>query len=157
VRKSKRKLKPARPKPARKQKAAEPTPTHVLRYTPTEAERRQAEAVRKQVEQLEPGRRLIDQILYWRDFGCRQSPSKPVPQPDKPEPTPVRESKPPRSKPGPRPNMDWPTYVENAVKELIRSGKPIPTAAYFCQLCEDELGYQPDIRQMQRLLRSLRA
>ena len=76
----------------------------------------------------------------------------------KPEPTPARASKPlPRRKPGKRPKKDWPTFVKDKVRDLKRSREPIPTAAAFCQLCENALKYQPDIRQMQRLLKKLRA
>jgi hypothetical protein len=32
----------------------------------------------------------------------------------------------------------------------------MPTAAQMCQFCQDTLRWQPDIRQMQRLLRDLR-
>jgi hypothetical protein len=166
-----RKPKPARPTPARKQKSAEPNPERI--YSP-DAE--MAQILYEAAQQPQPPH--IDDILRLRRAEVAQAfaaevrvvpgnpapppetqlPDKPTPPPHKPEPTSVRESKPlPRRKPGPRPKKDWPTHVKNKVRSLKQSGKPIPTAVAFCQLCEDERGYQPDIRQMQRLLKGLRA
>jgi hypothetical protein len=79
-------------------------------------------------------------------------PSKPAPQP-----APRRESKPlPRRKPGPRPTNDWKAFITAKVREFKRRHKPIPPAKFFCQLCEDKLGYQPDTSHMNELLRNLR-
>ncbi|MCS3497489.1 hypothetical protein M2189_003552 [Bradyrhizobium japonicum] len=80
------------------------------------------------------------------------------PEPACPEAKPKQDRKPlPRRRPGKQPTKNWPTFVAGKVRDLKRAHKPIPTAASFCQLCENELDYQPDVRQMQRLLRGLRA
>ena len=68
-----------------------------------------------------------------------------------------------RSKPGPRTRTptpetkeDWPLHI---ARELIRralAGEQWPTAASMLQFCENNWGWQPDIRQMQKLLKFLR-
>ncbi|MGO4506030.1 hypothetical protein AB4Z51_03350 [Bradyrhizobium sp. 2TAF36] len=120
----------------------------------------------EQRAKLDKARRAIDDYVAIRDNQKRppwaEGPQK-LASPDakaksKPEPTPARASKPlPRRKPGPRPKKDWPKFVKKKVRSLKLSGKPIPTAPAFLQLCENELEHQPDIRQMQRLLKALRA
>jgi hypothetical protein len=62
----------------------------------------------------------------------------------------------PRRKPGKRPTNDWPTHVARELIRRARAGEQMPTAAQMCQFCQDTLRCQPDIRQMQRLLRDLR-
>jgi hypothetical protein len=60
-----------------------------------------------------------------------------------------------RRKPGPRRKWDWDRLIAREVIRYVRAGKKIPAAAKFAQLCEDEFGYQPDIREVQKLLRKL--
>jgi hypothetical protein len=62
---------------------------------------------------------------------------------------------PARRKPGPETKHDWPIHVAIEVIRIIRAGERMPTAAKMAQHCEDTLGFQPDIREMQRLLRRL--
>ena len=61
-----------------------------------------------------------------------------------------------RRKPGKRPTKDWPTHVARELIRRARAGEEMPTAAQMCQFCQNTLCWQPDIRQMQRLLRDLR-
>jgi hypothetical protein len=68
---------------------------------------------------------------------------------------PVDEPKPQRRKPGPEPTADWPMRVARELIRRARAGEKMPTARQMCQWCEDNVGYQPDIRAMQRLLREL--
>jgi hypothetical protein len=72
-------------------------------------------------------------------------------------PSPERrpDENPSRRKPGPQPRHDWPTRV---ARELIRralAGEKTPTAPDILKYCGRELGWEPDIRAMQRLLREL--
>jgi len=63
----------------------------------------------------------------------------------------------PRRKPGPKPKHDWKTQVTRELIRRARAGKRDPTAPEMLQWCENNLGSQPDIRQMQKLLRDLLA
>jgi hypothetical protein len=66
------------------------------------------------------------------------------------------EISPQRRKPGPQPRKNWKLYVAAELHRIVEiEGKQPPVAADFAQLCEDKLGYQPDIREVQRLLRQL--
>jgi len=58
-------------------------------------------------------------------------------------------------KPGPKPRYDWPTQVARHLINLIRSGKPEPTPQEMAQHCVDTLGYEPDFRELQKLLKKL--
>ena len=57
--------------------------------------------------------------------------------------------------PGPKPRYDWPTQVARHLINLIRSGKLEPTPQEMAQHCVDTPGYEPDIRELQRLLKKL--
>lgn len=62
----------------------------------------------------------------------------------------------PRRKPGPQPTENWKLYVAAELHRIVEiEGKQPPPASHFAQLCEDNLGYQPDIREVQKLLRHL--
>jgi hypothetical protein len=58
-------------------------------------------------------------------------------------------------KPGKKPKHDWPKHVARHVIQIIRSGQDIPTARDIAQWCEDTLDYQPDISELQKLLKFL--
>jgi hypothetical protein len=62
---------------------------------------------------------------------------------------------PTKRRPGPLPTEDWPKHVAREIVRALRGGKPIPTAAELAQSCEDNLGYQPDIRAVQRHIEHL--
>jgi hypothetical protein len=66
------------------------------------------------------------------------------------------EMSPPRRKPGPQPKKNWKLTVAAELHRIVEiEGKQPPPAAHFAQLCENKLGYQPDIREVQKLLRQL--
>ena len=61
-----------------------------------------------------------------------------------------------RRKPGPRPTKSWKLYVAAELHRIVEiEGKQPPPASDLAQFCEDNLGYQPDLREIQRLLRHL--
>jgi len=62
-----------------------------------------------------------------------------------------------RRKPGPQARGDWPKHVTREVIRRLRAGEREPTAPEMLQWCEDNWRWQPDIRQMQQLLRDLLA
>ena len=62
-----------------------------------------------------------------------------------------------RRKPGPQARGDWPKHVTREVIRRLRAGEKEPTAPEMLQWCEDNWRWQPDIRQMQQLLRDLLA
>jgi hypothetical protein len=70
---------------------------------------------------------------------------------------PQAETQPPpsRRRPGPPPKNDWPTRVTRELIRRARAGERNPTAPEMLQWCEDMWDWQPDIRQMQNLLRVL--
>jgi regulator of protease activity HflC (stomatin/prohibitin superfamily) len=61
----------------------------------------------------------------------------------------------PRRKPGPKTKDDWPIQVAAELIQRVRAGEKMPTPAEMCQWCEENWGWQPDIRPMQRLFRVL--
>jgi hypothetical protein len=61
----------------------------------------------------------------------------------------------PRRKPGRKPEKDWKLFVAAKLWEIRKVGQRVPPAADFAQLCENELGYQPDISHLQKWLRQL--
>jgi hypothetical protein len=68
-----------------------------------------------------------------------------------------------RSKPGPRTRTPTPETAEawplHIARELIRrtlAGRKWPTGSSMLQFCENNWDWQPDIRQMQKLLKFLR-
>jgi integrase len=62
-----------------------------------------------------------------------------------------------KRKPGPQARGDWPKHVTREVIRRLRAGEKEPTAPEMLQWCEDKWRWQPDIRQMQQLLRDLLA
>jgi hypothetical protein len=94
-------------------------------------------------------RRELDR--FYPVTAASEQPTAPAAQPayDDAQPTPQRR------KPGPPPNYDWQTHVMREVIKRLRAGEKFPTAPAMLQWCEDEWDWQPDIRQMQRLLRDL--
>jgi len=61
----------------------------------------------------------------------------------------------PRRPPGRQPKHDWPKHIRREVIRRLRAGEREPTAPEMLLWCEDKWGWQPDIRQMQRLLSDL--
>ena len=61
----------------------------------------------------------------------------------------------PHRPPGRQPKHDWPKHIRREVIRRLRAGEREPTAPEMLQWCEDKWGWQPDIRQMQRLLSDL--
>lgn len=104
-------------------------------------------------------------IYVWQpDLEKKWAPPSPPPSPsERATEPPERASEPldlapdvsPRRKPGKRPTKDWPTHVARELIRRARAGDKMPTAAQMCQFCQNILCWQPDIRQMQRLLRDL--
>ena len=104
-------------------------------------------------------------IYVWQpDLEKKWAPPSPPPSlseratepPERPsEPLDLAPDVSPRRKPGKRPTKDWPTHVARELIRRARAGEEMPTAAQMCQFCQNTLGWQPDIRQMQRLLRDL--
>jgi len=64
--------------------------------------------------------------------------------------------KPPPQKPGKRPKDDWPLVVWRELLRRALAAKPEPTAAEMCDHVETEIGWQPDIRSMQKVVRDQR-
>ena len=65
---------------------------------------------------------------------------------------------PPRRKPGPRPGVeDWRLHVAAEVIERRLAGKPYPRSPEMLELCQQRWKWEPDIRDMQGLLRDLAA
>jgi len=58
-----------------------------------------------------------------------------------------------RRKAGRKPTENWQAFVLGALAVFVKDGKQVPPASYFAQLCEDELSYQPDLREIQKLIR----
>jgi hypothetical protein len=67
----------------------------------------------------------------------------------------VQPPKPRRRKPGPKVTKDWRRHVAGQVDRIMENEKRIPSAAELAQFCEYKLGYQPDERAIQQLLRYL--
>jgi hypothetical protein len=78
-----------------------------------------------------------------------------------PAPTPAPQaddaqaSKPGRRKPGPKITKGWRRQVAAEMNRIIEDERRTPSAAELAQFCENKLGYQPDERAIQKLLRSL--
>jgi hypothetical protein len=60
-----------------------------------------------------------------------------------------------RRKPGRKPRGNWKLEVATEVGLRYREGKPPPAANELAQFCEDKLGFQPDISEIQKWLRLL--
>jgi hypothetical protein len=97
-------------------------------------------------------------IYVWQpDLEKKWAPPSPPPSPSEraTEPPDLATDVSPRRRPGKRPTKDWPTHVARELIRRARAGEEMPTAAQMCQFCQNTLCWQPDIRQMQRLLRDL--
>jgi hypothetical protein len=60
-----------------------------------------------------------------------------------------------RRKPGPRPTKEWKLFIAHTLYILQEAGKPTPTAGELAELCQDELGYEPDESAINLWLREL--
>jgi hypothetical protein len=65
------------------------------------------------------------------------------------------QSTPERRKPGRRPKHDWQVPVAFEVGRIVGQEGRQPTAPEMLQWCGNKWDWQPDLRQMQRLLRAL--
>jgi hypothetical protein len=76
---------------------------------------------------------------------------------DEPTPAPTApiDDKPQRRKPGPKIKHGWRLLVAAKVYEIRKREVRTPSARELAQLCEDEIDYQPDESDIQRLLRTL--
>ena len=91
-------------------------------------------------------------LFFWRpDLEKIWPPSSPPAAPHDDPATGVS----PRRPPGPRAKKDWPMVVARELVRMARAGENDPTAPQMCEFLERTLGWQPDIRSMQKLLRSL--
>jgi hypothetical protein len=75
-----------------------------------------------------------------------------------PAPTPHADDarpKPRRRKPGPKIKKGWRLRVAGEANRIMENEKRIPSAEELAQFCENKLGYQPDERAIQKLLRDL--
>jgi len=59
------------------------------------------------------------------------------------------------SPPGPKPEHHWPKHVAREVARRALAGERIPTAPEMLEFCRLKWGWQPDERQMQRVLHDL--
>ena len=60
-------------------------------------------------------------------------------------------------KPGPQARGDWPEHVmREVIRRALRAGYKLPKAPERQEWCENTLGVEPEIRQMQRFLLDLR-
>ena len=60
-----------------------------------------------------------------------------------------------RRKPGRKPKENWQAFVRGALAVFLNEGRQVPPASDFAQLCENTLGYQPELREIQKLLKQL--
>jgi hypothetical protein len=60
-----------------------------------------------------------------------------------------------RRKPGPKIMNDWRFFAANAAYVFKEKHGRLPSGPELAQLCEDKLGYQPDVSNIARLLRFL--
>ena len=63
--------------------------------------------------------------------------------------------RPPTRRPGPPPELKWRTFVAREIIRRLRTGEPMPTAPQMLQLCGEQFGSEPGLRQMQEYLRAL--
>ena len=62
----------------------------------------------------------------------------------------------PRRKPGPKIKHNWRLFVAAKVHQIReKEGGRTPGAPELAQICEDEIGYQPDVSDIQKVLRIL--
>jgi hypothetical protein len=83
-------------------------------------------------------RRELDQLYP----AAREQPTTPEPEPQ-------------RRKPGPKITKDWRLFAAHAAYEFRKEHGRVPTRSKLAQLCENELGYQPDVSDIGKLLRYL--
>jgi hypothetical protein len=62
---------------------------------------------------------------------------------------------PPRRKPGPPPDYDWPLVVAHELIRRAKAGEKDPTNAAMIEHCETNLKCSPGLKEMQRLLNKL--
>jgi hypothetical protein len=60
-----------------------------------------------------------------------------------------------RRKPGPKPTADWKSRLAHRVGYIEGSGEEMPTAAKLAEWCGVNLGYTPDVSEINKLLRTL--
>jgi hypothetical protein len=65
------------------------------------------------------------------------------------------DDKPQRRRPGPKIKQNWRLFVAVKVHEIKEKEGRTPSAGELAQLCEDEIGYQPDESDIQKFLRIL--
>ena len=61
-----------------------------------------------------------------------------------------------RGKPGPRARGDWPEHVTCEVIRRLIAHEKYPKAPEMLEWCQIKLGFEPDLRQMQRFLHDLK-
>jgi len=75
------------------------------------------------------------------------------------EPTPATTArtydKPQRRRPGPKIKQNWRLFVAAQVYQIRKRERRTPSAGELAQLCEDKIYYQPDVSDIQKLLRIL--
>jgi hypothetical protein len=69
--------------------------------------------------------------------------------------TPPAEDAKGRRPPGKPPKHNWPMVIARELIRRAQAGEMMPTAPQMLQWCHDEWNWEPDIRQMQRVLREL--
>jgi len=76
---------------------------------------------------------------------------------DEPTPAPTAriDDKPQRRRPGPKIKHNWRLFVAAQVYEIRKREGRTPSAGELAQLCEDQIHYQPDESEIQKLLRIL--
>jgi len=60
-----------------------------------------------------------------------------------------------RRKPGPQPTKNWKVFLAAELARRIEAKERVPAASELAQWCENELGFQPDLRQIHRLIKQL--
>ena len=60
-----------------------------------------------------------------------------------------------RRKPGRKPTGNWQAFVHGALAVFLKEGRQVPPASEFAQLCENTLDYQPELREIQKVLKEL--
>jgi hypothetical protein len=101
-------------------------------------------------EDRERGRRHV--VVHRRELDKHYPAAETVPSES--SPSEGRTALPHRT-PGRQPKHDWPKHMRREVIRRLRAGERDPTAPEMLQWCEDKWGWQPEVRQMQRLLRDL--
>jgi hypothetical protein len=60
-----------------------------------------------------------------------------------------------RRKPGPKMKHDWKLRLANELHRIKEHERRTPTAKELAQFCRDEWDYEPDLSEIQKLMRSL--